>query len=79
MSEVVLTGLSSGMQYRFRVAAISSIGCAVSPPSAWVTTPESVKAAVRMHELKIVNAGQVVRVCRVMLECDDDVVVTGGG
>jgi hypothetical protein len=59
VSEVVLTGLSSGVKYRFRVTAISGIGCSTSQPSPWVTTPESIKSAVRLQELKVVNGGKV--------------------
>jgi hypothetical protein len=59
VSEVVLTGLSSGVKYRFRITAISSIGHATSRPSVWVKTPESLASAVKMNELKALGQSSV--------------------
>jgi hypothetical protein len=56
ITNVVVTGLSSGVRYRFRVVALSTIGGTASPPSPWVTTPESLRAAAGMHETKHLGA-----------------------
>ena len=40
------------MKYRFRVVAISSIGATPSLPSVWVTTPDTIQAAVVLSESK---------------------------